>query len=112
MMIAFIVWSLVAVLFLVIGIVDRKSEKPVGFWANAKPWSNVKELEVTDMRAYNNAVSNIWIVFAIIFELLGLPLLFCEQNDLILFIAVAGVVILIIGIMLAYLKIENKYKIK
>lgn len=50
--------------------------------------------------------------FAIIFELLGLPLLFCEQNDLILFIAVAGVVILIIGIMLAYLKIENKYKSK
>lgn len=112
MIIAFIVWSMCAVLFLIIGIVDRKSEKPVGFWSNAKPWSNVKELEVTDMRAYNNAVSTIWIVFAIIFELLGLPFLFFEQNSPVFLAVMAGVVILIIAIMLAYMKVENKYKFK
>ena len=112
MIIAFIVWSLVAVLFLVIGLVDRKSEKPVGFWSNAKPWSNVKKLEVTDIRAYNNAVSTIWIVFAIAFEILGLPFLFFGQNSLVFLAVVAGVVVLIIGIMFAYVKVEGKYKLK
>lgn len=112
MIIAFIVWSLVAVLFLVIGLVDRKSEKPVGFWSNAKPWSNVKKLEVTDIRAYNNAVSTIWIVFAIIFELLGLPFLCFEQNNPAFLATIVGVVVLIIGIMFAYVKVEEKYKLK
>ncbi len=112
MIIAFIVWSLVAVLFLVIGLVDRKSEKPVGFWSNAKPWSNVKKLEVTDIRAYNNAVSTIWIVFAIVFEILGLPFLFFGQNSLVFWAVMAGVVVLIIGIMFAYVKVEGKYKLK
>lgn len=112
MIIAFIVWSLVAVLFLVIGLVDRKSEKPVGFWSNAKPWSNVKKLEVTDIRAYNNAVSTIWIVFAIVFEILGLPFLFFGQNSLVFLAVMAGVVVLIIGIMFAYVKVEGKYKLK
>ncbi len=112
MTVGFIVWSLCAVLFLVIGIIDRKSEKPVGFWSNAKPWCNVKELEVTDIRAYNNAVSTIWIVFAIIFEILGLPLLFFEQNSSVFLAVIAGVVILIIGIMFAYVKVERKYKLK
>lgn len=112
MIIAFIVWSLVAVLFLVIGLVDRKSEKPVGFWSNAKPWSNVKKLEVTDIRAYNNAVSTIWIVFAIAFEILGLPFLFFGQNSLVFLAVMAGVVVLIIGIMFAYVKVEGKYKLK
>ena len=112
MIIAFIVWSLVAVLFLVIGLVDRKSEKPVGFWSNAKPWSNVKKLEVTDIRAYNNAVSTIWIVFAIVFEILGLTFLFFGQNSLVFWAVMAGVVVLIIGIMFAYVKVEGKYKLK
>ena len=51
MKIAFIIWSIVAIIFFIMGLIDRKSEKPTGFWANAK----VPEIE--NIPEYNNAVA-------------------------------------------------------
>lgn len=105
-MTGFVIWTIVAVFFLGVGVKSRRSEKAAGFWSNAKP------PEVTDIRAYNRAVSRIWFFFAAGFELLGLPLLFCEQNDPRVLIAVFGTIFLVIGIMISYIKVENKYRKK
>lgn len=104
MIIAFGIWSIVALIFLGIGIVSCKSQEAVGFFTFAKP------PVVKDVRKYNCAVSRIWIVFAIILELLGVPFLFLEQNSPLVFLSVFGVVGLIIGIIIAYIKVEDKYK--
>ncbi len=106
MIIGFVIWSITAVLFLGIGLWSRKSEKAVGFFSNTNP------PEVTDTAKYNKAVSVIWFAFAIILELLGLPLLFLKQNSSLFIIVVLGTVFLVIGIIIAYIRIEGKYRIK
>ena len=105
-MIAFVIWSIVAILFLSIGIRSRMADKPVSFW------SNVSAPEVKDVKRYNNAVSVIWFVFAVVFELLGLPLLFFKQNSPICIFVAVGTVFLIIGVMVAYTVVESKYRNK
>ncbi len=106
MKIAFIIWSIVAIIFFIMGLIDRKSDKPVGFWANAK----VSEIE--NIPEYNNAVAKIWFVFAVVLELLGIPLLFIKQNSPMIMFAVIGMMILIIVIMVVYTKVEDKYRKK
>lgn len=105
MLIAFIIWSIVAVLFLVIGIVGRKSNEAVGFFTFVNP------PEVIDVNKYNHAVSVLWIMAAVVLELIGVPLLFLEQNSPMFILMIFGVVVLIIGMMIAYLRIESKYKV-
>lgn len=51
--IAFIVWTIVALFFVGIAISARKSKEPVGFFTGVKP------PEVTDVKAYNRAVSTL-----------------------------------------------------
>ncbi|NMB44630.1 MAG: hypothetical protein GX995_10945 [Clostridiales bacterium] len=104
MVIAFIIWSVISITFLVIGIIARLSKKPVEFWAN------VKAPEVNDVKRYNKDVSVLWFVFAVLFEIVGIPLLFCEQSSLIAFISIFGTVVLAIGIMIAYTLLEAKYR--
>lgn len=104
-MIAFIIWTLVAVLFLCIGISCRKSKDAVGFFTGCKP------PQMKDVKKYNQAVSTLWFVSAGIFEILGVPFLFLEQNSAgfipIIFAVVYGVLLMTA----VYLKIESKYKI-
>ncbi len=103
MIIAFIIWSICAVIFAGIAVFDRKSEKPAGFFANVRP------PQVNNVKEYNRAVSNIWIVGAVIFEILGIPFLFLEQNSPGFLIVVIAVPFWAIGMMAAYLKISAKY---
>lgn len=102
--IGFIIWSLVALIFLIIAICDLRSEKPVGFYTGVKP------PEVKDVKKYNKAVSTIWFVYFGVFELLGLTLLFYEQNSPIFIVPILGVIFLSIGIIIAYNKVLGKYK--
>lgn len=104
MIIGFIIWSLVALVFLGIGISGLKAKDAVGFWSIAKP------PVVTDVARYNRAVSMIWIVASIIFEVLGIPFLFQEQNSPIFVVTILGAVVLLIGMMIVYVKIESKYR--
>lgn len=104
MIIAFVIWSVLAVVFGIIGIVARKSQKPVGFWANNKAPN------VTDVRRYNRAVSMLWFVFAVSYEIVGIPLLLCKQNSLLALISAFGAVALSLGLMIGYIQIEIKYK--
>lgn len=99
-MMAFIIWSIVAVLFLGIGIVAGKSKEAVGFFTFVEP------PEVTDVNKYNHSVSVLWIIAAVILEVIGVPLLFSEQKSPMFVLVIAGVVALMIGMMIAYLKIK------
>jgi hypothetical protein len=104
MLIGFIIWSVVALLFLGIGVSSWKSKEAVGFFTFAKPSI------VSDISRYNHSVAILWIVFAIIFEILGIPVLFIEQNSPVFMVVILGVVALLIGTIIAYIRIETKYK--
>lgn len=103
-MIAFIIWSIGAAIFLGIGISCRKSSEAVGFFTFVKP------PVVDDVRHYNNAVSVLWSVAAVVLEIIGVPFLFLGQNSPVFILLIFSVIILIIVMMVTYIKIEGKYK--
>lgn len=103
--IAFVIWILVSLVFVGIGIYDLRANEVVGFWSNGKkPVVNDENL-----KAYNRAVGILWIAFAVIFMLLGLPLLAGDNSPLIV-ITLLGSLAEIVALMAVYvLVIEKKY---
>lgn len=61
MLIAFILWSIIAAVFLAAGIYCRRTRKPVGFYTHAEPPA------VKDAAPYNKAVASLWFVSAAVF---------------------------------------------
>jgi hypothetical protein len=104
MWIGFVIWSIGAFLFLGIGASSWKSKEAVGFF------TFVKAPVVSDIKKYNHSVAVLWMVTAVIFEILGVPLLFAEQNSPIFILMVFGVVALFLVMMILYIRIEMKYK--
>ena len=104
MIIAFIIWSLCAATFLGIAISCRRAKCAVGFFTFTNPPA------IRDVSRYNRAVSNLWLVSAMIMELLGVPFLFLEQNAPQFALIVPAVMFLVIGMMIVYLRIEQKYR--
>ena len=104
MIIGFLIWSSVACVFIGVGISCRKSEEPAGFFTGCKV------PEIKDVPRYNKAVSRLWFVSALVYELLGVPLMFLEQNSLWFVPIVFGIIIGVITMMVVYLKIEGKYR--
>jgi hypothetical protein len=105
MLTAFVIWSVVALLFFGIGISSWNSKKAVGFFSFVKPPI------VVDVRGYNHSVGVLWMVVAIILELLGVPFLFIEQNSPIAIVVMSGVFALVIGMIIVYIRIEIKYEV-
>ena len=106
--IAFIIWSLMGVLFIAMGIYDisSKKAKPFGFWANAEVAS------IEDAKGYNRALGILWCVYGVLFVLIGLPLL-AGQNSGSIIISILGTMFIGIGAMIAYVVgIEPKYRKK
>lgn len=101
----FILWTIISIVFVYIGITTRKSNKPVNLFT----FSDVSK--VNDVKGYNRAVSNLWLVFTVLFEMIGISLLFIKQNLPFVVLIVLGVVFLVIGMMVAYIKIESKYRV-
>lgn len=104
-MFAFIIWSIGALIFILIGIGAWRSEQEVGFFTFRK----AKKMK--DVVRYNHAVGKLWFVFSAVLEILGIPFLFAEQNSPIFLVVILGVVLLVIATIIFYLRIENKYKI-
>ena len=103
-MLAFILWTLCCLLLLGIGIYSFRAQKPVGFFANAKPFP------VTDVKAYNRACGKLWVGYSLICMAAGIPLLFPGQVFVILF-SVCGMIAATIALILVYVKvIEKKYR--
>lgn len=107
---AFIIWTILGVIFILMGIYDMNSKKakPFGFWANAE----VGPIE--DVKAYNRALGRLWCVYGVLFILIGLPLLVLnEQNAGLIAIPMVGTMLISIGAMAAYsIGIEAKYRRK
>jgi len=104
---AFSAFALIGVFFLVMGIRCRHLDKPSGFWANAE------QFEVTDVRAYNKAMSKLWFVAAVLYTALGLPLLTPANILLVILVSIIGCMIVTIGIMIFFTTvIEPKYRKK
>ncbi len=101
---SFIIWSLGAVFFLVLGIYALFARNPVHFW-------NIRqEIRVQDTKKYNLAMAKLWIVFAVLFELTGLPFL-TDSEASYLIIPVLGSMFLSIGAMIVYTRIEKKHRL-
>lgn len=105
MILGFVILSVVAGIFMIIGASSWRAKEPVGFFTFTKP------PKVKDVAAYNHAVAKIWFVFAILLEITGSPLLFSEQNSPIMVLPILTTMLLAIGIMVAYVQVEKKYKV-
>lgn len=104
-MLGFVIWSIVGLFLMGIGVSALFSKKAVGFWAN------IEVGKVTDVKKYNNAVGILFIIFGLIFILLGTPML-SEHSVLILF-SVIGVMAETIAAMIVYTQvISKKYSAK
>lgn len=107
---AFVIWTLVGIVFIVMGIYDMNSKKvkPFGFWANTE----VGPIE--DVKAYNRALGRLWCVYGVLFVLIGLPLLILnEQNAGLIAIPIVGTMSISIGAMVIYtIGIDAKYRKK
>ena len=107
-LIAFVFWTIMGVLFIVMGIynLNSKKAKPFGFWANAE----VAPIE--DVRGYNRALGILWCVYGVLFTVIGLPLL-DEQNSGVIIISILGAMLISIATMVVYVVgIEPKYRKK
>ena len=103
-MIGFVIWSLLGVFIIGLGIKDMFSKNPVGFWANTET--------VKDVKGYNRASGLLFIIYGIIFVILGIPLLEGQNTPYVL-LSVIGVMVETIVIMAAYsLVIVKKYEEK
>lgn len=106
MIMGFVIWSICAVLFFIVSIVDLRSEKPVGFFTGVKP------PQIIDIKKYNKAVALLWFITGIIFELIGLPFLFLKKNSPAFVFMMLATVALVIVMMVVYLGIARKYEEK
>lgn len=110
-MVAFIIWSICGVFFIGMGIYDffSKKEKPFGFWANAE---TLKTLQIENVKAYNRALGILWMVYGILFILLGVPLM-AGQNSPYILLSILGAMFISIAAMVVYVTvIEKKYRKK
>lgn len=106
MIFAFIIWSIAAGIFGLIGFGCKNAKEAAGFFTFASPPT------VTDVKKYNHAVAKLWGAAAAVLELLGFPFLFLEQNSPGFILILFGVMIEIITMMIVYLHIEAKYRKK
>lgn len=104
MITAFVMNSIVAIIFLAIGVSTWKSKEAAGFFTFVNP------PKVKNIKQYNHAVAKLWFVTALILEGLGVFLLWLEQNSSLIIIIILGVMILVIAMMITYFRIEAKYK--
>lgn len=54
-------------------------------------------------------VAIIWFVFAVVYELLGIPLLLLEQNSPYFIVTIFGAIFWVIGLIVAYLTVQKRY---
>ena len=104
MIIAFVIWSVIAAIFVGIGISCLMADKAVGFFTTGKPPI------MKDDKRYNRDVAKLWFVFAVIFEVIGIPLLSFEQNSPLVILLVFAVLIWVVSFIAFYLKIESKHR--
>ena len=104
MIVGFAVWSSVSLLLVGIGIWAWRSEKAVGFYTGVKP------PEVTDVRKYNRSVGKLWFAYAVLFELLYVPLLIPVLHHSGILWFGLGTPVITIGLLIGYHRILKRYR--
>ncbi len=104
MIAGFVIWSAGSLLLFGIGIWSWRSEKAVGFYTGVKP------PEVTDVRAYNRSVGKLWFAYAVLFELLYIPLMIPALHDTGILWFGLGTPVITIGLLIGYHRILQRYK--
>ncbi|MBR5789773.1 MAG: hypothetical protein IKX99_06685 [Lachnospiraceae bacterium] len=108
MLMGFIIWTIVGLVIIGFGISAFFAKKPVGFWANAE----TTKIKDGCVKEYNRATGILFICYAIVFILLGAPLLYGRNNPYLIF-SMIGVVFATIATMAIYsIVIEEKYREK
>ncbi len=106
MVIGFVVWSLVCAVMIGIGIADYHAKEAVGFWTGTQP------PEVKDVKKYNHACGIMWIIYGLVLEGVGVPLIFLTENSAQLVWLIFGALAATGGLMVAYVFIERKWKVE
>lgn len=105
MLIAFCIWSLSSLLFVVFGICTLLAKKPMVFWAHER------KIEVSNVKAYNKALAILYFVYSLVILILGIPMLLSPQNSAGFIIPVLGLPITSILMIAVYVTcIESKYR--
>ena len=70
---AFIIWAILGVLFIIMGIycIKSKKAKAFGFWANTEV------IPVEDVKGYNRALGKLWCVYGILFTIIANSKILC-----------------------------------
>lgn len=107
-MVAFVIWLLAGVAFIILGLCSffSKKAKAFGFW------SNVGMFPVEDIRKYNRAIGKLWISFGIIFIILGIPLLDGQNSPLVIISMIGSMLEAIVTMAVYTMVIEKKYRKK
>ncbi len=95
-----------SLLFTGIGIYAWNRREPMWFWSG----TTVKAEEIRDVRAYNRANGIMWILFSLILWLSVLMSMLSMKAGG--YILIAGIPMGGIGLVLAYSRIYEKYRIK
>ncbi len=99
----FIVWAIFGGIMVGLGIRAFFAKEAIGFWANVKPFP------VNDVKGYNRETGKLFILYGVIFTVLGTPLL--GQNTPYILFSILGIVAETIAVMAIYnLLITKKYK--
>lgn len=105
MLIAFCIWSLFSLLFVVFGICTLSAKKPMVFWAHER------KIEVSNVKAYNKSLALLYFVYSFVILILGIPMLLSPQNSAGFIIPVLGLPIASILMIAVYVTcIEAKYR--
>ena len=103
-----IIWCIIMVpislLMTGIGVYALKREKPMWFWSG----TTVKEEEISDVKAYNRANGIMWLVFSCVFWISTVLGFF--KSSVAGLALIIGCFIGIPGLVIAYLRIYNRYK--
>lgn len=102
-MLGFFVWSICGIGFIIFGFSCFKAKKPMRFWANSN-----SPIKVSNISKYNHAVGKMWIIYGLVFMLLGTFLL-AGQNSPFAILSILGCAFDTIGLVLVYCHIEDKY---
>lgn len=105
---AFIIWALCGLFFVILGIYDffSKKQKAFGFWANAETFP------VDEVGHYNRAMGKLWIVYGIVFILIGLPLLGGRKSPFAILLILGPMFEAIVCMAVYVTVIEKKYRKK
>lgn len=101
----FLVYSLLAFLFAIVGWTSYNAKRPAGLW------TFVKAPRVTDLEKYNHAVGRLWYFFAAIFLIFSLASL-VGQNGTVAIATLPCAAIAVFGVFMVYFRIEEKYRVK